>query len=261
MIMDSTRFAIYAGPYAMNSALQSHMRYNTNATRYDQYPWRGKPELEVRMAIVSPRFYVYVLCRPNGKPFYVGKGSGLRHHVHETEARSGCHCHRCNVIRKIWRAGGEVQRYIVFTTNDEAEALAYEIETIALYGRHNLTNKTDGGEGASNPSADVRSRRSATEKATKSTPEMRAALREQARAVWANPENRARHAAAISMPEARARRGYATQQSWTNPETKEKRITALRAALATPEVRAHRSKVSKAMWERRKARVKEDADD
>jgi len=213
------------------------------------------------MAIVSPRFYVYVLCRPNGKPFYVGKGSGLRHHVHETEARSGCHCHRCNVIRKIWRAGGEVQRYIVFTTNDEAEALAYEIETIALYGRHNLTNKTDGGEGASNPSADVRARRSATEKATKSTPEMKALQRARAKAVWANPQNRAKHAAAISTPDALARRGQATRQNWMNPDARERRSAAIRAAFATPEARARRSEVSKAMWARRKAKQAEDVDD
>jgi hypothetical protein len=94
-------------------------------------------------------FYVYLLCRPNGKPFYVGKGKSRRIYDHEKEARGSCKCHKCNVIRKIWRYGGEVQRYIVFTTNDEQAAFAYECELIALHGRGNLCNLTDGGEGVS----------------------------------------------------------------------------------------------------------------
>lgn len=93
-----------------------------------------------------PRFYVYVLARPNGKPFYVGKGQRGRVYDHENEARKGHKCHKCNVIRKIWRKGGEVQRYIVFTTDSEREALDYEIELIALYGQETLCNLTSGGD-------------------------------------------------------------------------------------------------------------------
>lgn len=93
-----------------------------------------------------PRFYVYLLARPNNKVFYVGKGQKKRVLDHEREAQSACPCHKCNVIRKIWRDGGEVQRYIVFTTDDEHEALAHERAQIALYGRKNLCNRTDGGE-------------------------------------------------------------------------------------------------------------------
>lgn len=92
--------------------------------------------------------YVYVLARPNGRVFYVGKGQGNRIMAHERKARGDCRCHKCNVIRKIWRDGGEVQRYTVFTTSDEQAAFAYERELIAFYGRKNLCNQTDGGEGA-----------------------------------------------------------------------------------------------------------------
>ena len=95
------------------------------------------------------RYYVYVLARPNGKPFYVGKGARSRVYAHESEARRGHKCHKCNIIRKIWRKGGEVQRYIVFTTNNEAEALEWETKTIEMYGRHTLANHTAGGEGLS----------------------------------------------------------------------------------------------------------------
>jgi hypothetical protein len=101
-------------------------------------------------------FYVYVLVRPNGVPFYVGKGKDKRIFDHDKEARSGHKCYKCNVIRKIWKQGGEVQRYIVFTTIDESEAYAYERELISLHGRHNLTNLTDGGEGLRNPSKETR---------------------------------------------------------------------------------------------------------
>lgn len=95
----------------------------------------------------SPRFYVYILCRPNGKPFYVGKGSGNRVYDHEREAKRGHQCHKCSVIRKIWRSGSEVVRYTVFETDDEQAAFDHERELIALYGRDSLANKSDGGEG------------------------------------------------------------------------------------------------------------------
>jgi len=94
-----------------------------------------------------PQFYVYVLSRPNGKPFYVGKGQGRRLFKHEGEARSGCNCRKCRVIRKIWEHKGEVQRTIVLSTDDEQFALDHERELIALFGKKNLTNITDGGTG------------------------------------------------------------------------------------------------------------------
>jgi hypothetical protein len=94
-----------------------------------------------------PRFYVYILSRPNGKPFYVGKGKGRRLFKHEGEARNGCTCRKCKVIQGIWKNGGEVQRTIVLTTDDEQTALDHERELIALFGKHTLTNITDGGKG------------------------------------------------------------------------------------------------------------------
>lgn len=101
------------------------------------------------MTSIPHLYYVYVLARPNGTPFYVGKGAGRRIFGHENEAKTGCQCHKCRVIRKIWRNGGEVQRYTMLTTMDECEAFTYECELITLYGRKTLCNKTDGGEGAS----------------------------------------------------------------------------------------------------------------
>jgi len=93
------------------------------------------------------RFYVYLLTYPNGRPFYIGKGTGRRIDHHEKEARRGHLCHKCKVIRQIWREDAAVGHSIVLETADEQEALDYEITLIEHYGAENLTNESRGGEG------------------------------------------------------------------------------------------------------------------
>lgn len=63
---------------------------------------------------LADHFYVYVLCRPDGTPFYVGKGWNRRALEHEAEARRAhplgeSNPFKCNVIRKIIREGGAVR--------------------------------------------------------------------------------------------------------------------------------------------------------
>lgn len=182
---------------------------------------------------ILPRFYVYVLARPNDKVFYVGKGTGNRATSHDYEARNGCACHKCKVIRKIWRQGGDIQRYIVFTADSEQDAHNYEIELIAFYGRENLTNRTDGGEGMSGyaPSKETRAKVSASVKSTKGTPEAREHARAQTKARWENPEYRAQMAAR-------------SQARWNDPEWKAKQVARLRLQNAKPE---RRNKISTSM--------------
>jgi hypothetical protein len=55
------------------------------------------------------------------------------------------------VIRRIWQAGAQVERAILFTTDDERAALDYEAALIAQYGVDNLTNETNGGDGRAQP--------------------------------------------------------------------------------------------------------------
>lgn len=113
--------------------------------------------------------YVYVLCRADGVPFYVGKGSrNARVLDHVREARNTNRLtHKLNVIRSMDRKC-QLVRYILETDFEgEAQALARERELIRHIGRHDLkrgplTNQTDGGEGTSNPSEESRERRRAS---------------------------------------------------------------------------------------------------
>jgi hypothetical protein len=97
-------------------------------------------------------YCIYELLRPNGDIFYVGKGKGVnpkRIRDHFNESARGINNYRANVIRKILSEGKQVGSRVIFLTNDEEMAFEKERERIAFYGRENLTNKTDGGEGAS----------------------------------------------------------------------------------------------------------------
>jgi hypothetical protein len=101
-------------------------------------------------------YYTYMLVDPrNNLPFYVGKGTGRRCYQHLTEARSGRNnSHKCNVIRKILSLG--MEPVIKVVDSGLTEAVAFELEEFLIQelGRHDkssghLTNKTNGGEGAS----------------------------------------------------------------------------------------------------------------
>lgn len=83
------------------------------------------------------RFYVYILCRPNGRPFYVGKGVNFRALEHEAEARrhhplGESNPFKCNVIRKIIREGGEIIYRVesYFEVGQQQECLKREAELI-----------------------------------------------------------------------------------------------------------------------------------
>jgi hypothetical protein len=109
--------------------------------------------------------YVYVLCRPDGTPFYVGKGVDRRCLNHEAEARNTERLtHKLNVIRALKKRNEQVQYCIESAFDTEREAHCRERYLIGLFGRHDqrlgpLTNQTDGGEGSSNPSEESRERR------------------------------------------------------------------------------------------------------
>lgn len=236
------------------------------------------------MASLAPaRFYVYVLSRPNGQPFYVGKGQRRRMYDHSREAQSGHDCYKCRVIRKIWSAGGEITACIVFATDNEAEALTHEIELIALYGRDTLANLTDGGEGMSGNirPPETRAKIAATMKQQRSTPEYRDKARAAtkaryndpdehsktgavSKAQWANPDTRSRimagHQARMIDPEYRARRSAEMHRRYDDPDFRAHVAATNKSIANDPEVRAKKSASMKAMWARRRGLDKPTSD-
>lgn len=101
--------------------------------------------------MTSSEFYTYAYLREDGTPYYIGKGKGKR-----------------AVSR---RKGGinppkDPTRILFLKTNlSEAEAFRHEVYMIAVFGRKDLgtgilRNRSDGGEGLSNPSPETRRKKS-----------------------------------------------------------------------------------------------------
>lgn len=94
--------------------------------------------------------FVYVDCKPDGTPFYVGKGSMFR--VKYSKKRNNHHLNICNKYSNWYRG-------LAFA-GTESQCNAKEIELISKFGRIDLgtgtlVNYTDGGEGMANPSAET----------------------------------------------------------------------------------------------------------
>ena len=92
---------------------------------------------------MTKQFYAYIHARPDGTPFYVGKGTGPRHH--RFEERSEWH------KRIVAKCGGQ-ENILVGTYPVSSEEFAFELEiglikTLRRMG-YTLCNLTTGGEGA-----------------------------------------------------------------------------------------------------------------
>ena len=92
------------------------------------------------------KFYSYLWLREDGSAYYAGKGTGRRAYQ-----RAGHHV----------RPPKDESRIVVFPMMNEAEAFESEIALIELFGRKDLgtgclRNRSDGGEGVSNPSQKTR---------------------------------------------------------------------------------------------------------
>ena len=122
-------------------------------------------------------FFVYVDCKPDGTPFYIGKGNLRR--INDKRKRNNHHTNICNKYPDWYRG-------IAFMGNEQ-DAFAKEIELIAKY-RNIVVNLTAGGEG--------------TTGLTKNN-EWRAKLSDSSKRKWLNVEYR--EATAKKIKEAHAR--------------------------------------------------------
>lgn len=150
------------------------------------------------------RYYVYILRKPDGTPFYVGKGVGERILRHERAAKStAAKSHRLNTIRKIWRDGGEVVKEIVSRHETDEEACRREVELIAQLGRRDLgtgqlVNQTPGGDqGAGHLGPEARARQGDAIRKGLADPAVRKKMSEISKRRLADPVLRATIAAGV----------------------------------------------------------------
>jgi len=107
------------------------------------------------------QFYVYLHCKPDGTPFYVGKGCGKR----STDFSSRRNAQHIFIIDEIGRTKIKV---MVFNCESEQQALDDEVRWISQLKEQGieLVNVSSGGQHGGTgciPSAETRAKRSASQ--------------------------------------------------------------------------------------------------
>ena len=189
-------------------------------------------------------FYVYILYREDGRPFYVGKGTGRRWLNHERYPVRG-RSHRDNIICDMQARGVAVPKRKVAEGLSNADACALEIRLIAEIGREPhgpLINQTRGGDGLVDPSQEIIAKIRAGNLGKKHPDDVRKKISINTRAALAKPDVKERHRKAISKaqssPDYRARMSAAIRASHSSAEVRARISAGIRAALSSPEVRA-----------------------
>ncbi len=195
------------------------------------------------------KFYVYVLARPCGEPFYVGIGASRssgaqRIETHEREAARPetrrTNKHKRNTIRKILATGNHILysidswHYWIFEATEREVALIRKIGRSDL-GLGPLTNLTNGGEGANLPTTAHRKKLSEWMTSLNQDPEFAAKRNAKIAMVNSDPSLRAKRDAASkaanSTPQAkrRAKKNLAKALSPAGIAEATRRIQALNA--------------------------------
>lgn len=192
------------------------------------------------------KFYVYVDFRgDDGKPFYVGKGSGKRV---KKEKRNPLHT---NIKNKHG-----IIREVVFETNSEQESFEKEIQLIGELQTHidhgnGGANFTLGGEGISGYkfTEEQREKSSELNKKLWEDPEIRAMIKEKQRLGWEDPEIRKNQSEKIKKiwedPERRKKLSESVKKKCKDPDHKEK----MKKVYEDPKFKAKLSESQKKLWE------------
>ncbi len=160
-------------------------------------------------------YYIYILHKPDGVPFYVGKGKiqtkqQYRVAYHEDEAKNGHRWknpHRnqlkLNTIRKIWKDGGNVGYSIDSWYNTLEAVNEREVKLIATIGRRitgegPLANISEGGEGYNKSPETIQQISDGLKKYYATHPEAIQKMSESGKKRFENPEAR-EHARQVSI--------------------------------------------------------------
>jgi len=192
-------------------------------------------------------FYIYVLFRETGAPFYVGKGHGDRWRYHDYAYGRDRNLHKLNIIRQMKAAGHEIPKIKLHEGLTEDVAYTYESALISAIGRADkglgpLTNLSDGGEGATGLTPEQLERLAASQRGKKLSPEHIARIRAANTGRKLTPEaikklTAARHAAPFS-PETRAKMSVVHRGKKQPPAAIAKTAAANRGRKRSPETRA-----------------------
>jgi hypothetical protein len=188
------------------------------------------------------RFYIYAFLRPDGTPYYIGKGAGNR--INNTQSRR-------------FKLPPKDQRKVLAGGLTEPEAFEYEIALISLLGRKDqgtgcLRNLTDGGEGISGAvhSPKVRAKISAAQSGRTRSPETRARMSAAQKGRTFSPEVLAKMSAAKAgrklSPEHVAKMSATLTGHKHSPETRAKISAAKKGRKGPSPSPEHRAKQSAA---------------
>jgi len=219
--------------------------------------WHDLAKLREEIALANATradFYVYVLFRETGEPFYVGKGVNGRWLAHEWEARNGAKGHRFAIIRSMQARGLEIPKVKLHEGLTAVTALAYEIELIAAIGRRHeggpLVNSTAGGEGVVDESPEVYAKRLDRKASLATRAKLSTALRGKKKAPEAVAKIRAANIGKKHTPEARAKQRAAKLGKPGHRLTPEHRAAISAAQRGRPDgplSDEHRAKISAAL--------------
>lgn len=177
--------------------------------------------------------YVYEHWRPDTDVcFYVGKGSGRRANVMYGRDQQ----HR-RIQAKLASNGMCVEVRLVFDGLTEKEALLQERRRIKFWKSFGveLVNRTDGGEGPTNPCEETREKMRAAKVGRKLTDEHKAKIAAATKVALANPEIRAKLKKAQNTPKAKEHSRNLHKHVLRTKEHYEKVSAALTGKKLSPE--------------------------